>query len=166
MMSSRALFIVLLFVVNGFSVTASADNKKAPTPTTPTKEALTIIVDSPYAFEETVKRLQETIRSYNYRVFPNRFLEQGLTNKFSVNQKQVVVRFCNFNMLYKSLKDEPRLGIILPCKITVIEKENGTVQLLYANINVLSKLFHNDKLKKAAIQIEESYSDIIDEVTL
>lgn len=129
-------------------------------------EPLTFFVDSPLSFEDTVKRIQETVRSNNFRVFPKRFLQQGLTDEFSVNKRQVIIRFCNFNKLYGALKIEPRLGTILPCKITVIEKPDGTVQLVYANIKMLSTLFNNDRLIEVFQEIEKSYNDIVDEVTL
>ncbi len=134
--------------------------------TTLKDEPLTFLVDSPLSFDETVKRIQETVRSNNFRVFPERYLEQGLTDEFSVNKQQVIIRFCNFHKLYGALKIEPRLGTILPCKITVIEKQDGSVQLVYANIKVLATLFNNDRLIEAFQEIEQSYNDIIDEVTL
>ena len=129
-------------------------------------ESFTIIVDSPHSFDETVKLIQETVRSYNFRVFPNRFLEQGLTDEFSVNKRQIIIRFCNFNKLYAALKIEPRIGTLLPCKITIIENEDGSVQMVYTHVEAVSKIFNNDLLAEAFKEIEESYSDIIDEVTL
>jgi len=129
-------------------------------------ESFTLFSDSPYSFDETVKLIRETIHANNYRVFPERYLEQGLTDEFSVNKKQIIIRFCNFNKLYAALKIEPRLGTILPCKVTVVEKEDGSTQIIYANVKALSKLFNNDQLEQAFQEIEESYNDILEEVTL
>ncbi len=129
-------------------------------------EPLTLFADSPYGFDETVKRIQEAVRSNNFRVFPRRYLEQGLADEFAINQHQVIIRFCNFNKLYGALKIEPRLGTILPCKLTVIEKQDGSVQLVYANVKVLASLFNNDRLKEVFQEIEQSYNDILDEATL
>ena len=126
----------------------------------------TLVKLSPYGFDETVKLIQETVRSNNFRVFPNRFLEQGLADEFSVNKRQVIIRFCNFNKLFAALKIEPRLGTILPCKITIVEKKDGSVELLYTNVKAIAKIFNNDLLVEAFQDIEDSYNDILDEVTL
>lgn len=126
----------------------------------------TIVTDSPYNFDETVKRVQEAILSNDFRVFPERYVEQGLTDEFSVNEQQIVIRFCHFGKLYKALQIEPRLGVVLPCKITVLENKQGKVQLAYIDAVELAKMFDNKELSKAAVDIQESYNDIIDEMML
>ncbi len=123
-------------------------------------------MDSPYNFDETVKRVQEAVISNDFRVFPDRYLEQGLTDDFSVNERQLIIRFCHFGKLYKVLKIEPRLGVVLPCKITVLEKENGQVQIIYINAEALANVFDNKRLAAEAQGIAENYSDILDEVLL
>lgn len=151
----------LLLVISLFSQQALAKS-----PTTKRIEPLTLLVDSPYSFEKTVQRVQEAILSNDFRVFPDRYLEQGLTDNFSVNERQMVIRFCNFGKLYNALKIEPRLGVVLPCKITVLETDEGKVKLAYINVKALSKVFANKHLAEVAEEIEENYNDILDEVLL
>lgn len=129
-------------------------------------ESLTVIYEVSGTFEETVDRVREAIRSNNFRVFPDRFLEEGLTDEFSVNTRQISLRFCNFNKLYEALKLEPRLGVILPCTLTIVETDDGAVKLVAANVEMLAKLFNNDQLDEVFTQIKESYDLILDEVTL
>jgi cytochrome c oxidase cbb3-type subunit 3 len=129
-------------------------------------EPLTLTYESSSGFDETVESLRAAIRSNNFRVFPDRYLEEGLTDEFSVNKKQVSLRFCNFNKLFEALKLEPRLGVILPCTVTVVEGEDGKVRIIAANVEALAKLFNNDKLSEAFATIKASYDTILDEVTL
>ncbi|HHL19056.1 MAG TPA: DUF302 domain-containing protein [Thiothrix sp.] len=151
-------FVVLvnLFIPNAFSAIPIEKNA----------EPFTLSVDSPYNFDETVKRVQEAVISNDFRVFPDRYLEQGLTDDFSVNERQLVIRFCHFGKLYKALKIEPRLGVVLPCKITVLEEEDGQVQIIYINAEALANVFDNKHLATEAQGIAENYSDILDEVLL
>ncbi|WML89794.1 DUF302 domain-containing protein [Thiothrix lacustris] len=127
---------------------------------------LTLIYDSPYGFEETLESLRNTIHAHNFRVFPDRYLEEGLTDEFSVNTHQVSVRFCNFSDLHEALEIEPQVGVVLPCTITVIEREDGKVQLLTGNVQAMLTLFDNPKLTAAFQDLEDKYQAIIDEVTL
>ncbi|SDZ77720.1 cytochrome c oxidase cbb3-type subunit 3 [Thiothrix caldifontis] len=128
-------------------------------------ESLTIMYSVEGTFDETVDRVREAIRSNNFRVFPDRFVEEGLTDEFSVNKRQISLRFCNFSKLYEALKVEPRLGVILPCTLTVIEQEDGSVKLVAANVTALAKLFNNNQLDEVFAHIKASYDTVLDEVT-
>ena len=127
---------------------------------------LTLVYDSPYGFEETLESLRNSIHAHNFRVFPDRYLEEGLVDEFSVNTRQVSVRFCNFSDLHQALQIEPQVGVVLPCTITVIENEAGKVQLLTGNVQALLTLFDNPDLTAAFQDLEQKYQAIIDEVTL
>ena len=130
------------------------------------EERPTHIYESPHDFETTVANVKAALTGANFRIFPDRLLEQGLIDEFSVNSRQVGIRFCNFNVLYGMLKIEPRLGIVLPCRITVIEHEDGTVTLAVPNLRVISRWFNNDELVELWDRMEQTFKDIIDEVTL
>ncbi|MGV6827285.1 MAG: c-type cytochrome [bacterium] len=125
----------------------------------------TYIIESPYEFDETVNNINQALTGSNFRLFPQRVLEEGLTDEFSHNIKQVSVRFCNFKRLYRLINTEPRLGVALPCRITVIERE-GKVLLVAPNLLLLSDLFNNDELRAQAEIMDEMVRDILDEATL
>jgi len=125
----------------------------------------TIIVDSPYDFETTVKNLKQALSGQNFRIFPKRFIEQGFFPEWEVNKKQVAVRFCNFNRLYDMLRTDPRIGIGMPCRITVIEREDGRVQLVAMNVALIARLFNNDQLQSYAQEMDILQLEIIEEVT-
>jgi cytochrome c oxidase cbb3-type subunit 3 len=126
---------------------------------------LTIIVDSPNDFETTLANLKQALSGYNFRIFPDRYIEQGLFPEWEVNKKQVTVRFCNFNRLYDMLRTDPRVGIGLPCRITVVEREDGKVQLIAMNMALIARLFNNDQLQSYAQETSTMQMEILEEVT-
>jgi cytochrome c oxidase cbb3-type subunit 3 len=128
--------------------------------------SIATIVESPYSFEKTIENVKESIHGKNYQIFPDRFIEQGLLNKEEVNQRQVAIRVCNFKRLYQLLNVEPRLGVILPCRITVIEDEDGKVKIIAPNINLASKVFNNDQLGRIFKELNDDLEEIIEEATL
>lgn len=130
-----------------------------------TDERPTRLYRSPYDFETTLSNLKMALSGANFRIFPDRFLEQGLYDEFSVNQRQVGIRFCNFSLLYGMLKIEPRLGVVLPCRITVMERPGGEVMLAVPNLRVVSRWFNNDELIGLWDRMEESFAEIIEEAT-
>ena len=129
-------------------------------------ERPTHVYDSPYDFETTVSNVKAALTGANFRIFPDRLLEQGLTDEFSVNTRQIGIRFCNFSVLFGMLKIEPRLGIVLPCRITIMEREDGSVILTVPNLRVVSRWFNNDELVELWDRMEETFVEIVEEATL
>lgn len=144
----------------------SFEQRETAPPTLNAGERPTYLFESPYDFETTLDNVKQALSGANFRIFPDRFLEQGLIDEFTVNQRQVGVRFCNFSMLYGMLKIEPRLGVVLPCRITVMERADGSVMLAVPNLSVVSRWFNNDELVDLWDRLQESFVEIVEEATL
>ncbi len=56
-------------------------------------------------------------------------------------------------------------AIIVPCGITVVEHENGRVQLIAMNMALIARLFNNDQLRDYAQELNNVQLQIIEEVT-
>lgn len=125
-----------------------------------------LVFDSPYDFQTTVDNLKQTLEGLNFHYFPDRYMEMGLAADSRINKKQLSLRFCNFQELYKMINIEPRLGVILPCHITVVEQPDGQVKLYMMNMKVVARLFNNTQLSEAAEKMHESLMEVIDEATL
>lgn len=124
------------------------------------------VIESPYDMETTLENLRQALTGSNFRLFPERLLEEGLIDEFDVNRKQRTLRFCNFNALYAMLKIEPRLGVVLPCRITVVERDDKSVILVVPNFNAIPIWFNNNELFQLSSSMEENLLEIIEEATL
>ncbi len=129
------------------------------------REPVSFIYDSPYKLKETVKKIRNSVASYNFRVYANRTLLEGLRKEnFSVDdKKQVVIRFCNFNNMQNFLKIEPRLGVMLPCRVTVVEDEQGKVRVVLANYKYAVARFNNEQISEAAIILIKEMQEMVEE---
>ena len=67
--------------------------------------------------------------------------------------------------LIPQLKD-PRLGMVLPCRITVLEQPDGEVLLVAMNLDRVLPLFNNDRLRALFRDMQETQQAIFDEVTM
>ena len=126
----------------------------------------TLVFDSPYDFMTTIANLKQSMQGLNFRYFPDRYMEMGLAADNLINKKQLSLRFCNFKQLYKMINIEPRLGVVLPCRVTVVEQPDGQVKLFVMNIKVVSRLFNNTQLSETAESMHEALMELIDEATL
>ena len=129
------------------------------------KEPLTLVYDSPHGFDKTVDNVKRAAIGKNFRIIRVQTLEDGLFEKGKDNKKQVIVYFCNFQLLNQALTVDPRVGLFLPCRVTIIEQA-GEVKLYAINPKRLSGLFNNNELNKLCGGMFDTYTDILEESTL
>jgi cytochrome c oxidase cbb3-type subunit 3 len=125
----------------------------------------TISAESPYTLEETVDNLKDAIVSQNFILIREDHLEHGLVKEGEEDPSQIILHFCNFKFLYEALAVDPRVGMFLPCRVTVTEVD-GKVQVTAINPMYLSRLFNNDELGEYCKKMHEVYATIIEDATL
>ncbi|WP_310447880.1 c-type cytochrome [Thiobacillus sp.] len=128
-------------------------------------ETPVIIRESPYDLNTTVERVKTAVTTNNFFYGRVQTLEYGMTPPANENPNQVIVYFCNISLLNQALAIDPRVGMFLPCRVSIFEK-NGKVQVMSVNPKVLSQLFNNSELNQLCEQLEQSYTAIIEEATL
>lgn len=128
-------------------------------------EPAALIYDSNYSFKQTVQNVKNAAIGMNFRIIREQALNYGLETRQAKTNQETIIYFCNFNFLYKALAIDPRVGLFLPCRITIVE-HRGKVQVMSINPNRLSRLFNNDELNKACTQMHEMYTSILEEATL
>lgn len=129
------------------------------------KGGAVIVVDSPYGLDETVENLKQAITGQNFTLIRTAYLDHGLVAEGSENKKQIVVHFCNFGFLFEALTIDPRVGMFLPCRVTVVENK-GKVQLMTINPLHLSNLFNNDELEESCQEMHEVYTTLLEDAIL
>lgn len=123
-----------------------------------------ISYESPYSLEKTVESIERAAIGKNFRIIRKQYLNQGLVKAGQENNKQVMIYFCNFNLLNRALAIDPRVGLFLPCRITALEKD-GKVLVMASNPLHMSRLFNNEELTKLCKELYDVYSDIVEEST-
>ncbi|MDR3393216.1 MAG: c-type cytochrome [Sulfuriferula sp.] len=121
--------------------------------------------DSPYDFKTTVENIKQAVSNNNFFYGRVQTLEYGFTSPENENPKQVIVYFCNVSLLNQVLAIDPRVGMFLPCRITILE-QGGKVKVMSVNPKVLSGLFNNAELNRLCDQMTQSYTAIMEEATL
>lgn len=129
------------------------------------KEEAVLSYESPYSFDETVKSVKKAVVGANFRLIRTQLFEQGYVKKGAENPRKVIIYFCNFNMLNQALALDPRAGLFLPCRITVVENK-GKVRVIAINPSTLSHSFNNSELDQICKRMTETYKSILEESTL
>jgi cytochrome c oxidase cbb3-type subunit 3 len=124
-----------------------------------------ISAESSYTLEETVENLKAALVGQNFILIRTDTLEHGLVPEGEENQKEIILHFCNFSFLFDALIVDPRVGMFLPCRVTVIEKD-GKVMVSAINPLFLSHLFNNSELDEFCEKMYGLYNAIIEDATL
>jgi cytochrome c oxidase cbb3-type subunit III len=128
-------------------------------------EPLMIESESPYDLATTIENIKRSAVGKNFRIIRVQELDNGLVAEGKENKSQVIIYFCNFQSLNEALAIDTRVGLFLPCRITVVETA-GKVKVMSINPKRLSYLFNNDELNKLCTQMHDSYVEIIEEANL
>ncbi len=128
-------------------------------------ESPVIMLESDYNLEETVENVKRAAIGKNFRIIRVQNLEEGLFPEAEQNKKQVVIYFCNFGFINKALSLDPRIGLFMPCRITVVEEENG-VHMMAINPRYLSRVYNNAELDQSCTEMVNIYTEIMEEASL
>jgi len=128
-------------------------------------ESRIIEAESSYTLEETVENLKQALVSQNFILIRTDTLEHGLVPEGEENPREIILHFCNFSFLFDALNVDPRVGMFLPCRVTVVERA-GKVMVSAINPLYLSHLFNNAELDEYCLKMHGLYSAIIEEATL
>ncbi len=129
------------------------------------KEPPTLVYESKESFEDAVESVKNAIMNANFRLIRVQALDQGFVEKGQEDARRTIVYFCNFKQLDTALAIDPRVGLFLPCRITVTE-HNGKVKLLSINPNRLSAVFNNEQLDEICKELTKTYRKILEDSTL
>ena len=128
-------------------------------------ESPVMIFDSASDFKTTIANLKNAAAAENFRIIREQDLESGLVKEGEESNREVIIYFCNFETLNNVLAVDPRVGLFLPCRVTVVERE-GKVQVMTINPRYLSAMYNNDELDKFCNEMHEIYTNIIEEAIL
>jgi cytochrome c oxidase cbb3-type subunit 3 len=127
--------------------------------------AASLIVASPYNLKTTIENLKKAAIANNFVLIREQALNSGLAPQNREDAKQHIVYFCNFDFVNQALATDPRVGLFLPCRITIVE-QNGKVMLMSVNPRRLSRIFNNSELNEMCDQMTKRYKAIMEEATL
>lgn len=83
-----------------------------------------------YSFEETITRVTEELKKEGFGILTEINVQETLKNKLNVDFKKYrILGACNPSKAYEALKNEDKIGTMLPCNVIVQEHENGKVEV-------------------------------------
>ncbi|RLJ62762.1 c-type cytochrome [Sulfurisoma sediminicola] len=122
-------------------------------------------VESPYDLKTTVANLKRAAETNNFIFIREQTLDEGIVPPGRENHNQQIVYVCNFGLLAQALNTDPRVGLFLPCRFTILEQA-GKVTMMASNPKRLSQIFNNSELDEMCEKLTKMYLTIMEDATL
>ena len=129
------------------------------------KDTIFIVAKMNKSMDQALGDLKQAITNNNYVFIRQQNVDKGLTNPDQENSRVIFVYFCNFDLLNQALKIDRRVGVFLPCRITLIQTPDG-VKMIAVNPKLISKHLNNQRLAEICNQLTRDYNQILEEAAL
>jgi uncharacterized protein (DUF302 family) len=123
---------------------------------------------APLEFDATVTQIEEAVTNAGWKI-PTIHDLQATMKKFDKDVRSVhVFEICHPDLSYKILREneERIVSNMMPCRIAVYEKEDGTVWISRMNSGVIAKPLSKvvrTTMSEAARDVEEIIAEVIKE---
>ncbi len=114
-------------------------------------------------FEEAVTRATEELKKEGFGVLTDIDVQETLKDKIGVNfRKYRILGACNPQFAYLALKNERRIGTMLPCNIVVQETDDGKVEVAAVDPLASMQAVRNADLFDIANEVRDKLGKVID----
>lgn len=107
-------------------------------------------------FDEIRERLIESLKDVGFGVITEIDMKEKLKEKLDVDYKRyIILGACNPGFAYEAIQMEEELGVLLPCNVVLIDKENGWVQIAAIDARKMMSVVENNELELVAEAVNE-----------
>ena len=123
-----------------------------------------LVRQSPYSYRQTIDNVKKAVVSSGYSVVQEQPLGEGIIDPDMGDGKQYIVYFGSLQMLSDGLAYDSRMGLFLPGKVVIVEKD-GVVKVLASNPEQYNAIFNNTALSDFSEMLYRIYQEILLEAT-
>ena len=109
-----------------------------------------------YQFDEAVDKITMALKEVGFGILTEIDMKATLKSKLDVDRRPYkILGACNPPFANKALDMEEKIGILLPCNVTVVEQENGKVDVSIMDPTVAMSIVENPELEGLAADVSE-----------
>lgn len=114
-------------------------------------------------FEEAIIRVQEELQKEGFGVLTDIDVKQTFKKKLGIDFRNYrILGACNPQFAFLALKNESRIGTMLPCNVIVQETDDGKVEVSAVDPLASMKAVRNQDLFDIANEIREKLRKVIE----
>lgn len=102
-------------------------------------------------FAETREKIIENLKDVGFGLITEIDMKEKLKEKLDVDFKNyIILGACNPGFALEAVQMEEELGVLLPCNVVLIDKEDGSVQVSAIDAVKMMSIVENPKLTEVA----------------
>lgn len=114
------------------------------------------------SFDKALQRVIDSLKKEGFGVLTEIDVKKTLKKKLDVDfQKYKILGACNPPFAYKALKEENKIGTMLPCNVIVQEISEGEIEVAAVDPVASMKAVENPDLLNIAKQVQEKLKKVI-----
>ncbi|PKQ61260.1 hypothetical protein BZG02_16640 [Labilibaculum filiforme] len=109
-----------------------------------------------FKFDDAVDRVTKALQTEGFGILTDIDVKATLKEKLDVNFKKYrILGACNPSFAYKAFQVEDQIGIMMPCNVTVIEQDNGHVDISMMDPTAAFNVIENEELQPFARELKD-----------
>lgn len=118
---------------------------------------------SPFGMEETIEKITELLQQNGFGILTRIDIHEKIFQKTG-NQMEpyVVLGACNPGFSHQLLKQDLRVGVFLPCNVTVFQ-ENGKTRMIIQDPGYIGESFEKPEMREIAGKVREILAGVTEE---
>jgi uncharacterized protein (DUF302 family) len=117
-------------------------------------------------YEEAVTRTTELLAKEGFGVLTTIDVKATLKKKLDADfRRYVILGACNPQFAHKALSAEPLIGLLLPCNVVVMERDEGGSVVAVFRPTAAFQLVENDAVQPIAGEVEERLRRVLTELS-
>jgi uncharacterized protein (DUF302 family) len=114
------------------------------------------------SFEQAIQITTDALKTEGFGVLTQIDVKTTLKEKINVDfRRYVILGACNPTLAHRALSDNPDVGLLLPCNVTVQEVDNGILVTAVDPIQMLGVLPEEPAVKAVAVEAKAKLERVI-----
>ena len=118
-----------------------------------------------YTMEEAEQKISAALKEVGFGILTTIDMQATLQKKLGVERLPYkILGACNPTFANQALSKEEKIGILLPCNVTLAAQENGQVDISIMDPAIAMSVVENPALEKLAVEVREKLASALAEV--
>lgn len=114
-------------------------------------------------FDDAKAKVIEALKTEGFGILTEIDMQSKLKEKLGVDFKKYhILGACNPAFAYKALQAEEKIGVMLPCNILVIDREDETIEISAVNPIASMMAIKNPAIEPLANEVTEKLKRVIE----
>jgi uncharacterized protein (DUF302 family) len=113
-------------------------------------------------FTEAVTTVKNALQTEGFGIVSEIDFQSKIKEKLNIDiHKYLILGACNPAYAYKAMQAEEKIGVMLPCNVIIIDRENGTTEIAAVDPMASMMAIPNEELSTIALEVTEKLKKVV-----